>query len=162
MNLRVLALGMLIGLAAVSGMVRPTLAAEPTVSSIGNKVICQCGCTLLLYNCNHTECTSRDQMTAAIKTQIAAGKSEGDIIQAFVEQYGPQVLAMPTKRGFNLSAWVMPFFALAVGGGAIYAALRTWVGKGRTLPRQIHPEMEQERGKYARRLDKELKEFESW
>ncbi len=47
--------------------------------------------------------------------QVDAGKSDEDIIAYFMDKYGATVLAAPTKSGFNLTAWIMPFAALGIG-----------------------------------------------
>jgi len=55
-------------------------------------------------------------MRAQIRDALAQGKSEEEILQAYVAQYGERILAKPTKQGFNLLAWILPFAALLIGG----------------------------------------------
>jgi cytochrome c-type biogenesis protein CcmH len=50
----------------------------------------------------------------------AMGKSDGEIIDVFVQQYGKRVLAVPPAEGFNLLAWVMPFVAIAAGLAVVW------------------------------------------
>ncbi len=137
----------------------PARAESATVSDISKQLICQCGCTMVLSNCSHTECASREAMTTLIGQKLAQGQSEEQIIQSFVAQYGEQVLASPPKRGFNLTAWVTPFAALLFGGGVIYIALREWVRRGRRPQTNVMAEAEESDREYQRRLEKELKEF---
>lgn len=137
----------------------PVMADSPTVSDISKQLICQCGCTLVLANCTHSECMSRDTMTTLIEQKLAQGQSEEEIIQSFVAQYGEQVLASPPKRGFNLVAWILPFAAILGGGGIIYIALKKWVWQGRQSPTVAATETDEKDEEYQRRLDKELKEF---
>lgn len=128
---------------------------------VGGMVVCQCGCGMVLENCNHAECAVRDTMTALIEQQSAQGKTKDEIIAFFVARYGEAVLAAPTKRGFNLTAWVLPFVGLAAGAGVVYLAVTAWVRRGRgaagaaLTPREGEDEDEQ----YRRRLEEELKEF---
>ena len=137
----------------------PVRAESATVSDISDQLICQCGCTLVLNNCTHTECMVRDIMTTVIGEKLAQGQSEAEIIQFFVAQYGEQVLASPPKRGFNLVAWVLPFVAILAGGGIIYIALKKWVWQGRQSPTIATAEADEKDEEYRHRLDEELKEF---
>jgi cytochrome c-type biogenesis protein CcmH len=137
----------------------PVRADSATVSAISKQLICQCGCTLVLANCTHVECHSREAMTAFIEQEIAGGQSEPQIIQSFVDQYGEQVLASPPKRGFNLVAWLLPFAAILGGGGVIYIALKKLVWQGRQSPTIATAEADEKNEEYQRRLEKELEEF---
>lgn len=135
----------------------PARAGAATVSDIADQLVCQCGCNMVLSNCSHIECFSREAMTASIEQKLAQNQPAEEIVQSFVAQYGEQVLAAPRKQGFNLTAWVTPFAALLFGGGVIYAALKKWVRQGRTDRSDEPPEEVDE--EYRRRLEKELKEF---
>ncbi len=139
--------------------VSPVRADSATVSDISDQLICQCGCTLILSNCTHTECGSREAMTTLIEQKLTQGQSEEEIMQFFVAQYGEQVLASPPKRGFNLVAWVLPFAAILGGGGVVYVALKKWVRKGQRSQTNTMPETEEEDEEYQRQLKKELDEF---
>lgn len=155
MNRWLIRLGLLFLL--VVFMVSPVRAA-PSVDDVARQLVCQCGCLMILNNCVHGECTSRDTMLAIIEQKIAQGQSSEQIVQAFVNQYGEQVLAEPPKRGFNLTAWLFPFVALAIGGVIIYVALKKWLRRGEP-PVSIMPETEEEYENYRQRLEQELKEF---
>ncbi len=48
------------------------------------------------------------------------------ILDGFVQEYGATVLAAPTTTGFNIVAWVMPFFALVAGIGLVTVIVRKW------------------------------------
>ncbi len=137
----------------------PVRANGATVSDISKQLICQCGCGMVLADCSHAECTSRDTMTALIEQKLAQGQSEEEIIQSFVAQYGEQVLAAPPKRGFNLVAWGLPFVAILGGAGVIFIALKKWVRRGKIGQTTATPEAEEEDEKYQQRLTKELEEF---
>lgn len=145
----------------------PATAADLSVDDVAKEIICLCGCNSVLINCPHVECAVREDMRATIRSQIAQGNSKAEIVQFFVDQYvdpngggpyGEMVLAAPTKRGFNLTAWILPFAALAAGGGVVYFLVKTWVGQGqREVP--VSPEVSKEDEAYRRRVEKELKEF---
>ncbi len=137
----------------------PARASAATVSDIASQLICQCGCTLVLNNCTHEECHSRENMTALIEQQLAQGQSEEQSIQLFVTQYGEQVLAAPPKRGFNLTAWILPFAAILAGGGFIYFLIRKWVRRGGYSPVNVAAETEEMDAEYQHQLEEELKGF---
>jgi len=147
-------LGIAFALVLIS--VSPVSAAE---SSITKELVCQCGCLMVLGNCSHAECHSRDEMTAIIAQKLAKGESREQIIQYFVAQYGEQVLSAPTKQGFNLTAWITPFAAIIFGGGIIYVALKAWLQRGQSSPITTATTAEAD-DEYRRRLEKELAEFQ--
>jgi cytochrome c-type biogenesis protein CcmH len=94
------------------------------------------------------------EMRAQIRTALAEGKNEKEILQAYVAQYGERILAKPTKQGFNLLAWILPFVALVIGG------LVLW----RFLHRHAEPApgvmAADPNDPYAQRMEQELKEFD--
>jgi cytochrome c-type biogenesis protein CcmH len=93
-------------------------------------------------------------MLADLGKQIDEGKSDDQIIASFVEKYGSTVLAAPPVSGFNLTAWIMPFAALAIGGLAAVYFLRRfraqWAG-----PVQSNADL----AKYHDKVEEELKKF---
>ena len=135
----------------------PAKASAAAESDISRQLICQCGCNMVLLNCSHVECHSQLEMTTLISQQIDQGKSEKQIIQSFVTQYGEQVLATPPKRGFNLTAWVLPFAALLFGGGEVYFTLKKGVEHGRHP--QVSAATTKGDDKYRLQLEEELKKF---
>ena len=64
----------------------------------------------------------RNELMAA----IARGDSDSLVEQAFVQKYGPTVLAAPTGNGFERVAWIMPFAVLLVGFGLVVYVVRLW------------------------------------
>jgi cytochrome c-type biogenesis protein CcmH/NrfF len=101
-------------------------ASKPTPKSIGDGLICQCGCTQTVTECNHFECPSRAEMNALTAKEIAAGKDETTILQDFVKHYGVQVLASPPATGFNLAVWIFPGAGLMLGLALVIIFIRKW------------------------------------
>ncbi len=126
---------------------------------IALRLVCQCGCQMILPNCVHQECMSRDQMTAAIKTQLGQGRTPDQIVQAFVQTYGEQVLAEPPKKGFNLTAWTAPFVGLVAGAFLIALLLRAWVFRGKEAEVSESSAPAPVEDEYLSRVDKEIKEL---
>ncbi|MBI4266779.1 MAG: cytochrome c-type biogenesis protein CcmH [Chloroflexi bacterium] len=135
----------------------PVYAAAPAVDEVANRLVCQCGCTMILNNCTHAECQSREIMLGVIKQRISQGQSAEVIVAGFVRQYGEKVLAEPPKRGFNLTAWLSPFAGLLIGVGIIYFALRKWLKKGES--HTVAADDGEDDEPYRRRIEQELKEF---
>ena len=99
---------------------------------VEKKLRCQCGCTLDVYTCRTTDfaCEVSPAMHRDIIALINGGYGAEEIIDAFVGSYGEKVLMAPTKSGFNLVGWTMPFGALIVGGGALALLLLRWRRRG--------------------------------
>ena len=64
------------------------------------------------------------QMRGIVRDKLADGETEDQIKQFFVERYGPSVLLEPPRRGFSLTAWVVPPVAVAAGIALFLQALR--------------------------------------
>ena len=99
-------------------------------NDLGHRLMCTCGCAQLLGECNHVGCPESGREREELKTAIAAGKSDKEILDWFAAKYGATMLAAPTTQGFDLVAWIAPF---AVFGAALLGTVllvRRWsVGK---------------------------------
>lgn len=138
--------------------------AAPPVSSVSDEVMCQCGCNSVLSQCPHQECGWGVPAKQFIAEQLDKGKSPDELIQYYVTQYGEEILAAPTKSGFNLAAWVTPFVVLIVGAVAVYYLAGTWSrgrrgsgGSAASAPIGSPSDAPEE---LTQRLDDELKEFD--
>jgi cytochrome c-type biogenesis protein CcmH len=99
---------------------------KPTVKSLGDELICQCGCNQTVNECNHLECPSRAEMRAMAAKEIAEGKGETAILQDFVLKYGVKVLASPPTQGFEVTVWILPGIGLLAGLGLTFFMVRRW------------------------------------
>jgi cytochrome c-type biogenesis protein CcmH len=111
---------------------------------LGHRMMCTCGCGQVLLECNHVGCQSSDKMRDELQAALDKGGSNNDdlILQGFVQEYGPTVIAAPTTTGFNRVAWIMPFVALALGIAFVVYVVRSWKNRpepaladGITIPR---------------------------
>jgi cytochrome c-type biogenesis protein CcmH len=75
-----------------------------------------------------------DRERAFIQELIGEGKSEAQIKQALVAQYGPQVLALPATHGFSLAAYLVPIAVVAFVLGLLVLLLPRWRRRARTQP----------------------------
>ncbi len=63
---------------------------------------------------------------AQIKDQLAAGWTDDQVIQYFVEQYGERVLAEPRRSGFTSFVWLLPVVSIVIGLVVVAQVLRAW------------------------------------
>jgi len=94
--------------------------------NLGHKLMCRCGCNQVLLECNHVGCTYSDGMRDELMAGLQRGDSDNLVLQAFVQKYGPTVLAAPTTTGFNRVAWIMPFVALTGGLLLVVVIVKAW------------------------------------
>jgi cytochrome c-type biogenesis protein CcmH len=95
-------------------------------NNLGHKLMCRCGCNQVLLECNHVGCTYSDTMRNELLAGLQRGDSDDLVLQAFVQKYGPTVLAAPTTTGFNRVAWIMPFVALTGGLLLVVVIVKAW------------------------------------
>ncbi len=105
------------------------------VDRLGHQLMCMCSCNQILLECNHVGCAYSSSMTKELQAYVDAGKSDKEVLAAFVEKYGTTVLAAPTLSGFDRVAWIMPYLALLVGIGGVALVVRAWHKRygGRTV-----------------------------
>lgn len=102
----------------------PTAAAAPRASliEIEKQVMCPvCGTLLQL-----AESPQAQREKAFIRRLIAEGKTETQIKDALVAEYGEEVLALPQGSGFSLSAYVVPIVAFVVAVIALALGVLRW------------------------------------
>ena len=98
---------------------------SPAVRSVGEKVVCLCGCVAILNQCPHQNCSTHDEVNAVIGSLLAEGKSEPEVLQALAARYGTKILAAPPARGFfNIAAWALPGIGLIFGLFAVVMVVR--------------------------------------
>ncbi len=133
------------------------LALALTVEDISSNLICPCGCGKMLDVC---EMESARQMRVLIKEMIDEGQDKDQIINYFVDQYGEKVLAAPSKKGFNLVAWIAPFLVMGLGAAIVYLVIVKWALRGKIEEEENKKtDQDQPEEKYTDKLKKELEEF---
>jgi cytochrome c-type biogenesis protein CcmH len=98
---------------------------------IGGKLVCgvgtsMCNCRQILTQCNHVGCMNSSAMLKTLDQKVAKGDAEESILQAFILEYGREVLAEPPKSGFNMIAWLMPSFYLLGGAALVVLVISRW------------------------------------
>jgi cytochrome c-type biogenesis protein CcmH len=95
---------------------------RPTLTEIEKQVMCPvCGTLLQL-----AESPQAQREKAFIARLISDGRSEGQIKDALVAEYGDAVLALPRGSGFSLSAYLVPIVAFLVAAVALAFGVVRW------------------------------------
>jgi cytochrome c-type biogenesis protein CcmH len=87
-------------------------------AEISKKLICSCGCGKVVYDCY---CDLAKDWRNSIDEKLSIGMTKEEIIQSFVNQYGQQVLATPSKSGLELLLWFAPGVIAVFGTVVIYS-----------------------------------------
>ena len=97
------------------------------VERLGHQMMCVCGgCNQTLLECNHVGCGYSTRMREELTAAVNRGESDNVVLQSFIQNYGTTVLSTPTKSGFSLIAWIMPYFALVFGILLVVFVVRAW------------------------------------
>lgn len=134
-----------------------------TVSEITNNLTCTCGCNMVVSACEGAmECSAAKNITEEIAQLVEEGKTKDEIIRYFVQTNGERILAAPTKKGFNLTAWILPFIVIALGGLGLIAFLNKCLAASKYASESTElSDTEQALDKkYQGQFEEELKAFE--
>lgn len=104
--------------------------------ALEHRVKCQCGCTLDVYTCRTTDfsCSVSPAMHRDVRALVAGGYSADEIIDAFTQTYGEQVLMAPKTEGFNWAGYTAPFVALGAGAFVVAGLIRRWGANAAAAP----------------------------
>jgi cytochrome c-type biogenesis protein CcmH/NrfF len=141
---------------AVAALLAPAAMAaqRASLTEIEKQVMCPvCGTLLQL-----AESPQAQREKAFIRRLIAAGKTEAQIKDALVAEYGNEVLALPKGSGFSLSAYLVPIVAFIIAIVALAIGVLRWrrsgKGDGAAAPTDAP------RGEDAERLDADLARYD--
>ncbi|HET6447779.1 MAG TPA: cytochrome c-type biogenesis protein CcmH, partial [Conexibacter sp.] len=132
----------------------PSAAVEPktTLPAMEQQVMCAV-CRTPLAVANGPQA---DAERSQIRRLIAQGKSEQQIKDVLVAQYGERVLALPQSDGFNLAVYLVPILVVALALASLAFALPRWRRHARartSAPAAAVPALSAED---TRRIDEEL------
>jgi cytochrome c-type biogenesis protein CcmH len=116
-------------LTVIGGLGGTNAQGKTSVDAVAEGLTCQCGCGLTVANCNHPQCEFSVPVREQIEAMIARRRDRDQIIGFFRAKYGEKILSAPTTEGFNLLAWVVPFFLLLVNGTILLIILSRWRGQ---------------------------------
>src|SRR3984957_20772159 len=135
----------------------PALGATPRASmpTIERQVMCVT-CKIPL---NVAESPQSQRERAYIRGLIAEGKTEAQIKRELVAQYGSSVLALPSAKGFDLAAYLVPVAVVLALIGLLALLLPSWRRHARDQAATDVDSPELSAGDAAR-LDADLKRFD--
>jgi cytochrome c-type biogenesis protein CcmH len=141
----------LVALALVAAPAAFASGEHPTLADLEGEVMCPvCNTTL-----DQSSSPAAQRIKTLISQRIAAGDSKDEIKELLVADYGPQILAAPPKKGFDLLAWLLPIVG-GLGGALVLAGLAwRWSRVREPTPAVagLDPAVE-------RRIDQELAHFD--
>jgi cytochrome c-type biogenesis protein CcmH len=101
---------------------------------LGHRLMCICGCSQILIECNHVGCPDSDRMLAELRAAVNHGDTTNAILTAFQDKYGPTALAAPMLTKFNMIAWVVPPALLVLGLFGTWILVKRWRMRVATMP----------------------------
>lgn len=153
-------LGFLLLLAGVASaqQAQPT-PSDDQVNAIAKQLYCPVCENTPLDVCPTTACARWRDL---IRQQLSAGKTEQEIKDYFVEQYGARVLGTPPPEGINLLVYLGPLVAVVIGIYILYRVYRSWkktVPESNAAPSSsgLTPEQDAAQDEYIHRLEDEVR-----
>lgn len=113
----------------LSGLFTAVVSAqEPTpsddeVNAIAKQLYCPVCENTPLDVCPTEACR---QWRELIRQQLAEGKTEAEIKQYFVNNYGARVLSEPPRKGFNWLVYIIPPVLILAGAFVLFRSFREW------------------------------------
>jgi len=161
----------LLGIAALdaSAQSAKTLLKDPELATrfndISDRLVCQCGCQMIVRVCNHQNCPSAIPIRRQIEKRLMDGHTDDDIVNEFVEEHGLKVLSSPPAEGLNLAVWVMPGIAVIFGFIIVGYFVSSWSTRKRlavavAAAESASPAKSVADDSVRHRIEKELTEME--
>ena len=120
-----LAVALVLGLAATAAA---AVTPQTSLPDIEDEVMCTvCGVPLNLA----TDAPQANRERAFIRSLIAQGDSKAQIKDKLAQEYGPNVLALPARSGFNLAVYLVPIGLLLAALAALAVLLPRWRRRAR-------------------------------
>jgi len=149
---------LLLTLALAGFLALPVSAQGPTptddeVNRIAKQLYCPVCESTPLDVCPTEACR---QWRDLIRTMLTEGKSEAEIKQYFVEQYGARVLAEPPNR---LVAYLVPAAAILLGAFFLFRGFQMWMkpSTAKAGAADAEREVKPAQDPYVARLEEELR-----
>lgn len=138
----------------------PTAAAtadQPaSLTEVEKQVMCPvCGTLLQL-----AESPQAQRERVFINRLIAEGKTEEQVKDALVAEYGDEVLALPPGSGFSLSAYLVPIVAFLIAVAALAVGVLRWRRAGGDPPDVPQARGAGPSGEDSERLDADLARYD--
>lgn len=140
-----------------SASAQDTTPTDDEVNAIAKQLYCPVCENTPLDVCPTEACR---QWRELIRQQLKEGKTETEIKQYFVDNYGARVLSEPPRTGFNWLVYIVPPVLILAGAIILFSSFRAWT-KPKSAEADEGPEEEtgtsSSEDEYIRRLEEELK-----
>ncbi|NSL50229.1 cytochrome c-type biogenesis protein CcmH [Bacillus sp. P2(2020)] len=71
-----------------------------------------------------------------VADMLEKGMNKEEILAYYVDQMGEQALKAPSKKGFSLFAWTIPYVVLFIAALFVYYVIRKWKIKNKEQQNQ--------------------------
>jgi cytochrome c-type biogenesis protein CcmH len=149
----------------INAAAQEVLPSDDEVNTIAHKLYCPVCENTPLDVCPTTAC---HQWRELIRTMLAEGKTEEEINQFFVENYGARVLAEPPRSGLNWIIYLVPPVAFLAGAYLLFRGFSLWKRTVIEKPGTESPSTMQDNendkdtsspeAEYLQRLEREVKD----
>ena len=124
------------------------LGSSQEATEIQQMLICPSSADLGITVYNNPDSTS-EAIKQEIDKKLAAGETKDQVMNDFVAQYGPAILAAPPKKGLGLVAWIIPPVFIVFGFVVMFLIIkrnkRNYVNSDfKVNPDEIDPELDKE------------------
>lgn len=130
------------------------------VNELSSQLYCPVCENIPLDVCGTEACARwRDQ----VRTLLEEGKSDEEVIDYFVTQFGERVVGTPRDPLLNFFSWAVPAASVIIGLGIVGFVLIRWSGGSASSTRagsQDEDDLPQEDDDYRNRLERELRDLE--
>ncbi len=134
---------------------------QAQVEEVSGGLICYCGCaSKVVAMCG---CATADKIEEDIAAQLESGQTKEEIVAAYLAIHwkGDETgLATPVASGFNLTAWLMPIFAILIGGFVIQTTVVRWRAQKRSQDQPGSEVSDETVVKHQSRILNELEELD--
>jgi len=167
MKLRTLSIVLLVlilaGLGSATVFAQGPTPTDDDVNRIAKQLFCPVCENTPLDVCPTEACR---QWRDLIRQMLSEGKSEQEIKDYFVLNYGARVLSEPPRTGFNWLVYVIPPMVIVAGVFILFRAMRAWTHSSETSPpgpSEVGPDEEEPTSSgddddYITRMEEELKQ----
>lgn len=126
---------------------------DDEVNAIAKQLYCPVCENTPLDVCGTQACA---QWRDLIRLMLSQGKSEEEIKQYFVDNYGARVLDEPPREGLNWLAYIVPPVVILIGAGFLFRALRMMKKPIAAAP-AAGPRVHAPADDYVARLEEEIR-----
>ncbi len=94
---------------------------DPRIKALEHRLKCTCGCNLDIYTCRTTDftCTYSPALHQEVLALTSEGRSDDQIVDAFIAKYGESILMAPRPVGFNLAGYLVPGILITLAALAL-------------------------------------------